>query len=277
MLGTSVEGGLTRRRLMKVGLAGAAGAGLGGLAFDGVSAAAVQPHPELLRSTYEALTTPAFTALTADGPRELALVGTEDLPIAAEVVALQNSDNAFAVRWRGGTLPPSNGLQAFRHPDIGDFTLFVSPVGRPLADGSQDYLAVVDSTVKRVPVDPSGAPAPVDPGPRADPPAPAAITRSRSPQPATVTRARLSRSAHRRSVLADVTFGAVPRVRAVRAVLRRHGRVVGRATGIVVGGEVRLRFTGRHLQARAGRYELTVVAVDSASRITKLIVPLRLR
>jgi hypothetical protein len=265
---------LTRRRLVQAGVAGAATAGLGSFALESVSRAAVDGNPELLRSTYLSLTSPMFTVETSDGTRRLELVAVEDLPVASAVPALRDSDNAFAITFAGLESLQVSDATTMSHPEIGEFLLFVSPVERKSGDGRQHYTAIVDSVVRRAPLHADGSPAAVDPGPRAQPPAPASVTKSQSPDPPRLLRAVLRRSASKRAIMAELTFSATPRVTVARAILRRHGRVVARTAGRAHGGRMRLGFAARH--ARAGRYELTIIAVDAAGRVTRIVVALKL-
>jgi hypothetical protein len=154
--------GLTRRRLIGVGAAGAATLWLGG--FDRLAsiAGASTTSSSLRRSGYLSLSDLSFAVSVDGATHTLELIGVGDLPIAATVPTLIGLDDAFALYFRGtATDSFAGGTRVFQHPDLGEFSLFVSPVDQP--DTTQVYEAIIDRTVRVPGLDDDGAPAPVDP------------------------------------------------------------------------------------------------------------------
>jgi hypothetical protein len=152
---------LTRRSLLQSG-ATAAAALLLGLRPWAPSVALGAAPVYLRRSAYTGLEGSDFSV----AGETLRLLAVADVAGAARQPALVGSDDAFVLAFSGPlTAPLTSGIHAFRHPLVGSFELFVTPVDRP--GGDQRYEVLVDRSV--------GAPkAPPEP-PRVREPAPAAV------------------------------------------------------------------------------------------------------
>ena len=284
---------LDRRGLFQAGAAGAAAlVAAGGLRLtEGVAAAAPLPD-HLRRATWTGLGDGALELLGGDGVVPLRLTAVADLPVAASIPALRGHDGAFALRFDG---PPQveQGIHRLRHPRLGEFDLFLAPVGR---DGrSRAYEAVVDRTIRIAGVNEDEPPQVVDLGVRGEQPpagpaavaavgapvaAPAAVGARgaavragrragrrgrvrRPPARARVARATARRGPARRVVVADLALAHGGTVKAVHATLRRNGRAVARTSARPRHGRrARLRFAARRGRAFAGgRHELVVTLV----------------
>jgi hypothetical protein len=145
--------GVTRRRLLATGGAAGAAAAFGGLRLPANARAADQGVPDyLVRSPYMALSTPNF-AVAATSAK---LTAVTDLP------GLEGSEDAFSLTFAtSGPIEP--GIQAFSHPDLGQFELFIAPVER-----SGAYEVVVNRSVNA----PKHYPRPAHPGASGGPAAP---------------------------------------------------------------------------------------------------------
>src|SRR4051794_18198143 len=148
--------GVTRRRLLATGGAAGAAAAFGGLRLPASASAADQGVPDyLVRSPYLALSTPNFAVATTSAK----LTAVTDLP------GLEGSEDAFSLTFSPAA-PIEPGIQAFSHPDLGQFEFFIAPVER-----SGAYEVVVNRSVnapKHYPHPPhpgaSGPAAPPRPG-----------------------------------------------------------------------------------------------------------------
>ena len=131
---------LTRRTLLRNGAAAAAAAMLGARPWSPASAAASVNH--LKRSTYTPLVGQSFAPASV----ELSLVSVSDVAGAKHAKALAGSEDAFVLTFSGpASSPLESGIQRLRHPRIGEFEMFLSPVGQPGRD--RRYEAVVDRSV----------------------------------------------------------------------------------------------------------------------------------
>ena len=130
---------LTRRSLLRNGAATTAAALLGGAIFSTATAAASTSH--LQRSSYTGLVGQSFWADSV----ELSLLSVSDVAGAKSAKSLAGSEDAFVLTFSG----PRNaalkaGTHTFRHSRLGEFELFVSPVGR---QADRVYEAVIDRSV----------------------------------------------------------------------------------------------------------------------------------
>jgi hypothetical protein len=262
---------LTRRRLVQVGAAGAATIWLGKVGeFTGIAQAAGSDG--LRRSSYLNLTGQDFKVSAGGRSYALQLISVDDLPIASEVPALRDSEDAFSLRFRGdGRSTFAQGIHELSHAQLGTAALFIAPIEKP--GSSQDYEVVVDRTVKIPGLDEKGAPAPVNPAQRASSDSPRKLAAHHAvPR---LTTASLRRSTSGRKLLADVSLANAGAVTSVRATLTRRGRVVASAGSGSRRGRSLLRF-GIKAPRRAARYDLVLLAIDADGHVTKLSKPVRL-
>ncbi len=155
---------LTRRAMLHTGGVASAGLWIGlhpGLAramsaaSGAASSATSASTPDFLkRSTYTSLSSPAFTDVS-DGSQslQLSLVGDLDDP------SLIGADDAFRLALTSSGTPLDGGIRTLSHPQIGQFDVFISPVGMP--GSTTTYEVIVDRAVTADPV--AAAPAPTSP------------------------------------------------------------------------------------------------------------------
>lgn len=106
--------------------------GLAGFLAGGDAAAPVDSMPGRLRvqdacaSQFRPHLNTTFAAGSADGvPLRLVLAHITEQPITGGV-------EQFSLIFHGPPAAPvAHGIQTFRHPVLGDFDLFIAPVGRP--------------------------------------------------------------------------------------------------------------------------------------------------
>jgi hypothetical protein len=104
--------------------------------------AAASSGRHLVRSSYTGLVRRRFAA----GSAELRLQSISDVAGAALDASLAGSEDAFVLTFSGRLAQPlESGIHTLRHPDLGTFELFISPVKRPSADCR--YEAVIDRSV----------------------------------------------------------------------------------------------------------------------------------
>lgn len=260
---TSTE--LTRRRLVQIGAAGAATFLIGSRGgIEGVAKAAANGNG-LRRSDYLGLSSSGFTASVDGGSHALELVGVEDLPIASQVPALVNSDDAFSLLFEGSGPSFPQGIRELNHPQLGKLSLFVVPVER--RTGDQAYEVIVDRTVKIPGLEEGGGPQAVNPGARAET-APSRKVAAAGVGPS-LRRASLRRSGSGKRLLADVQLSNAAGVVSVRATLLRRGRVVAMASAGSSRGRSLLRF-GARAPLNPASYQLSLVMLDRTGRATAL-------
>jgi hypothetical protein len=127
---------LTRRRLLELG----AGAWLAAMLGAVTTAPASEANFTAPRYLRRASWVPLIGTTAAAGGVTLRLTEVADLP---HLVA---RDDAFALELTGPAGALSAGIHQLRHPALGTFTLFVSPVDT-VAGGVQHYEIVVDRSV----------------------------------------------------------------------------------------------------------------------------------
>jgi hypothetical protein len=132
---------LTRRSLLRTGAAATAAMMLGVRPWAAAPAAAASGR-HLVRSSYTGLARRRFAVRSA----ELQLQSISDVAGAALDASLEGSDDAFVLTFSGPREQPlGSATHTLRHPELGTFELFVSPIKRPSADCL--YEAVIDRSV----------------------------------------------------------------------------------------------------------------------------------
>jgi hypothetical protein len=128
---------LTRRSLLRTGAAASAGLMIGFRPWATAPAAASGGH--LVRATYASLVGQGFAA----GPATLRLESVSDVAGAVLDTSLAGREDAFVLTFSAPLEEAlESGTHTLRHPDIGTFELFVSPVST-----EQRYEAVIDRSV----------------------------------------------------------------------------------------------------------------------------------
>ena len=271
--GALVDRPLSRRRLVQA--SGALGAALylgieplSAHARAGTATRSSNGTPFLRRSSYAALTTRDFAAigLVDGGALRLTLDAVSDVPAAEAVEALAGHEDAFVLTFRGPSALGS-GIHALRHPDLGEFELFLSPLGRA-QERLVTYQAVIDRTVRLAPEDFAAAPAEPAPAAAAAAAPPAAPTPAPpARRPRTVASWLVAASARRRQ---DQLFAYVELGRTgdrITASLKR-GDVVyarGRRATHAASARIALRPFRR---VPAGRYDLVVTLARGRTKVT---------
>jgi hypothetical protein len=132
---------ITRRTLLRTGAAATA-ATLFGLRPWAAAPAAAASGGHLVRSSYAGLARRSFVV----GSVKLRLQSISDVAGAAHERSLVGSEHAFVLTFSGPRSQPlESGTHRLRHPDLGSFDLFLSPVKRPSTD--RRYEAVIDRSV----------------------------------------------------------------------------------------------------------------------------------
>jgi hypothetical protein len=260
---------LTRRRLLQSG-----GAALAVAVIDmhswvpALAASGSSNAPAYLRrSSYIPLAGQSFTAISGDQSQALKLVSISDV----ERAGLAGADDAFVLELSGALGQTiEQAVHTFKHPTLGSFDVFVTPVDLP--QSSQSYAVVVDRSVA---IAAGEAPTPASPivsGATASDSSPAGANRSSSTGKATATR-RPGPTAHesvfgevrahraRRGVAVEVSFATSAHVEQVHAWLLRDDRPLGFATHRVKGNRADLLLHGAHRLA-AGRYDVKLIDTD---------------
>jgi hypothetical protein len=239
------DGGITRRRLLATGGAASAAAVIGIQPWTPALADDVPSY--LIRSSYLALSTPDF----AVGVAKLRLEGIYDLP------ELAGSEDAFSLVFSGGVVEAA--IQAFSHPDLGQFELFIAPV-----EGRGLYEALINRSVNAPKHYPKPKPTRQPGGIPNKNPAPSPGYKATHLQSASLRRAS-------RGVVCDLVFHEREDLKRATVWLSRGGLVVATKTVHDVRGK---RLSMRLLpgrRARGGRYEVTVATKDRHGHVeTKL-------
>jgi hypothetical protein len=258
--------GLTRRSLLCAGATAGAAVALGVRPWTASAAGSGY----LTRSAYSGLEGTTFTVETGAKPVMLKLESVSDVAGAASRRALAGSEDAFALIFSGPLADPlDSGIHTLRHPSIGSFELFSSPVDTP--DGNRLYEVVVDRSVGA-----GGAPRPEprEPDPEPDPePEPkqealnpdAAKPEGAKPETALLRRTSLRRAG--RWARCEVVLARSVEAERVRGRLLRKGKVVASASRAVSDQRAVLRFDAAHRLA-AGTYTLAITAFDADGRAT---------
>lgn len=259
--------GVTRRRLLATG--GAAGVVALGFQPWSPEPAGAAIHQDvadyLIRSPYLALSTPNF----AIGATTAKLEAVSDLPAATQDTKLAGSEDAFSLTF-STTAPLEPGIQAFSHPDLGQFELFIAPI-----EGKGLYEVVVNRSVnapKHYPRPPKGAETRTGPAapPRPGEKAPGA-PRVKPAKVRRVTARRLSRGF-------ACSIGLEPGADVESAVvwITRGGLVVAAHTvRRVHGNRIAVRIPTRH-RPRGGRHEITVRTKDRHGHVDYKLTKLTL-
>lgn len=237
--------GVTRRRLLATGTAAGAAAAFGGLRLPGTARAADGGVPDyLVRSPYVALSTPTFAIATT----------TAQLAMVSDLRGLEGSEDAFSLTFTTAA-PIESGIQAFSHPDLGQFELFIAPVER-----SGEYEVVVNRSVNAPKHYPRSA-HPGSTGPAA-PPASGDKPPKGTPhvKPRHVKRVTARRLA--RGFACDVAFNHGADVKSAVIWIARGGLVVASTEVKAVHGQrVAVRVPSAH-RPRGGHYDVTVRTKD---------------
>ena len=254
------DSGLTRRSLLRAGAGAGAAAVIGVRPWAAAAAASTAPG-YLTRSGYAGLEGTSFTVETGADPVVLRLESVADVAGATSRRSLVGSDDSFALTFSGPLGSPlDSGIHTLRHPRLGSFELFASPVDDP--EESRTYEVVVDrsvperSAVREAPADGALA-APRDPAPP-ETAAPETPAPGDPPRTALLRRASLRRAG--RWLRCELTL-AVDAER-VRVRLMRNGHVLARTSGRVEDGRAVLRIEGDR-PLSAARYTLLVTAVHA--------------
>jgi hypothetical protein len=241
---------LTRRGLLQAGGVAGFAALAGGRPWAPASAsAATRPSP-LARSTYTGITGTAFQV----GTQTLELVGVADLPSAATDRKLAGSEDAFSLLFTGPAGNPlKQGVQAFSHPQVGNFELFIVPV--EMTTGLQRYEVVVNSWAP---------PKPPKPAPPHQPTKDVQNPSKHAHKPAL---RRVSARRLGRGLACKLTLGPETHVAVVAAWLMRGDRVYASASVRHVRGRERVSLTlpSAH-RLRNGPYHLVVLTEDHKGR-----------
>ena len=258
--------GLTRRSLLCAGASAGAAVALGVRPW---AAAAAAGSGYLTRSAYAGLEGTHFTVETGARPVVLRLESVADVAGATSRRALVGSDDAFALTFSGPLADPlDSGIHTIRHPSLGSFELFSSPVDTP--NGNQLYEIVVDRSVGA-----GAAPRPEtrerDPEPQ---PEPDDQPEAAKPQVALVRRASLRRAG--RWARCEVVLRGSAEAERVRCRLVRKGKVVARATRMVTDQRAVMRLEGTRRLA-SGVYTLVVTAIGADGQTTSQRIRLTLR
>lgn len=260
--------GLTRRSLLCVGATASAAVALGVRPW---AAAAAGPG-YLSRSAYAGLEGTNFTVETGARPVMLKLESVSDVAGAAGKRALVGSEDAFALKFSGPmSAPLDSGIHTLRHPSLGSFELFSSPVDAPEDD--RHYEIVIDRSV--------GAPRAQSDAPRApEPEAPKAEPREHEPttepkpEAGLLKRASLRRAG--RWARCEVVLARSSEAKRVRGRLLRKGKVVATGARAVTDHRAVLRFESAERLA-AGTYTLVITAYDAEGETASQRVRLTLR
>lgn len=250
---------MTRRRLLATGGAAGAAAALGlKLTSPDTASAADQGVPDyLVRSPYLALSTPNFQA----GTTTLKLEAVTDLPAASEDPKLVASEDAFSLVFSAAA-PVESTIQAFSHPDLGQFEFFVAPI-----EGRGMYEVVVNRSVnapKHYPRPPQSV-ASGKPGPAAPPKPGEKVPGAPHVRPADVKRIKARRLS--RGFACEVALASGADVKSATIWITRGGLVVASTEVRHVHGHRIVARVPSHKRPHGGRYDVTVRTKDRHGRI----------
>jgi hypothetical protein len=217
------------------------------------SAAAGVAPGYLTRSGYAGLEGTTFTVETGGDPVVLRLDSVADVAGAATRRTLAGSEDSFALTFSGALGSPlDSGIHTLRHPRLGSFELFASPVDEP--EGSRTYEVVVDRSVPEPAALRAAPPAPEEA------PAPAAPPAGDAPATALLRRASLRRAG--RWLRCELVLARSADAQRVRVRLMRNGHVLARARADVADGRAVVRLENDR-PLTAARYTLVVTAVQA--------------
>lgn len=249
------ESGLTRRSLLRAGAGAGAAAVIGVRPWAAASAAAGGAPGYLTRSGYAGLEGTTFTVETGADPIVLRLDSVADVAGAATRRALAGSEDSFALTFSGPLGSPlDSGIHTLRHPRLGSFELFASPVDEP--EGSRTYEVVVD---RSVPEGSAVRAAPAAPAPK-DADARPSAGEDDPPRTALLRRASLRRAG--RWLRGELVLARSADAERVRVRLMRNGHVLARARAEVADGRAVVRLENDR-PLTAARYTLVVTAVHA--------------
>ena len=170
---------MTRREALALGAAAGVTATVGspGTALAAAIGSAATTGPEYLRrSTYTALVGQSFVA----GEHVLTLLSVADVQGAMFDRDLKGHEQAFVLEFAGPADVLAPAIHEFHHQELGPFPLYIGPSGR-VRGLEQDYVAVIDRSVRLTRDVPSEAPPPQpEPGPAPENDAPALSERDQA-------------------------------------------------------------------------------------------------
>jgi hypothetical protein len=261
------DSGLTRRSLLRAGAGAGAAAVIGVRPWAAAAAAAGAAPGYLTRSGYAGLEGTTFTVETGADPVMLRLDSVADVAGAASRRSLAGSDDSFALTFSGPVGSPlDSGIHTLRHPRLGSFELFASPVDDP--HESRTYEVVVDRSVPE-PAALRAAPAAGErredvedePAIRGEAERAPAAPGEAAPAPALLRRASLRRAG--RWLRGELVLArSATDAERVRVRLMRNGEVLARASAPVRDGRAVVRLEGAR-PLTAARYTLLVTATGS--------------
>lgn len=288
---------LTRRSALRAGSVAGVGLWIGlhpRLAFASTQTTSATPaavSTYLSRSTYTGLASTTFTDDASQALLQLDTVGDLADP------ALAGSDDAFRLEFASSDVSLADGIRTLSHPELGQFSVFIGPVGAPAATATYEVIVdrSIDPQAPIVPVAPASstpaAPAPggapvaapgAAPGSATTPPSgvssPASAQTPAEPQPdaheAAVLRIVARRTNHGLTV--EVFLRPGTGVRSLRVGLRRGGRRLTGASAKVHGLHTRIELPTEH-RLPAGHYEavVTASAAHGAPEIAAFPISLR--
>lgn len=274
----NLDSGLTRRSLLRAGAGAGAAAVIGVRPWAAAAAAAGTAPGYLTRSGYAGLEGTTFTVETGADPVVLRLESVADVAGAASRRSLAGSEDSFALTFSGPVGSPlDSGIHTLRHPGLGDFELFASPVGDP--HGSRTYEVVVDRSVPEPaalrqapaaterPEDSENPPSDVAELPAGSGAAPTGGADAGAPAPGARPRTALLRRASLRRagrwLRGELVLSrAAADADRVRVQLIRNGHVLARASAPVRDGRAVVRLEGDRPLSAAG-YTLVVTAAHA--------------
>jgi len=268
------EQSLTYTRRTLVGAGGAVGAAVWiglhpGLAraLGATGSASVAGTPDYLqRSTYVGLSSTGFTDVTGGSQTVLQLSQVADLADPS----LTGADDAFSLALTSSDTSMPQGIRTLSHPEIGQFSVFIAPVGAPGAGAT--YEVIVDRSVPSGTGPASAVTTESDAAPAAAPAGTPAAPVASTPGPTGVTAAP---QAVKDTPTVEVKVPAAAHTAAVRRlVVRRNARGLAIDVYVAVGADVRslrvaLRHAGHRLAAEGAKVHAarTRVQLPTAHRL----------
>jgi hypothetical protein len=255
------ESGLTRRSLLRAGAGAGAAVVIGVRPWAAAAAAGSTAPGYLTRSGYAGLEGTSFTVETGADPVVLRLDSVADVAGAATRRSLAGSEDSFALTFSGPLGSPlDSGIHTLRHPRLGSFELFASPVDEP--EKSRTYEVVVDRSVpQEAALRAATPPAPVAPSDTPpETPAHGDAAAAGSPRTTLLRRAALRRAG--RWLRCELVLGRSVDAECVRVRVMRNGHVLARASRRIEDGRAVLRIEGDRALS-AARYTLLVTAVHA--------------
>ena len=256
---------LTRRRALQAGAAGAAAAFLVTSPWAAKAVAAAEGGAGyLVRSSWAGVSDPMF----AVGNTTLRLEGVADLPAAANVASLRDSEDAFALIFSGhGVGQLDAGIHQIRHREMGSFYMYVGQVGAP---GDERLEVVVNRVTPRRAASGSRVETSRSAGERVG----AATAANVAAEKSAIRSVTVKRGKRGARAVAKLDAGAD--VRELTAWLYRGDRVVAATTRKVKRSRVEFTLKGAK-RLRKGSYEVALMATDAGGERSYKRKPIKLR